>query len=248
MSRKKSTYGWDQCSEKGCVGARTSRGRCLAHLPEEDLEAEVENIRQHHTVDARGVRLDAVLINKLTETMKGSQSRLNGLPYVTARFDQAVFENDVRFMDFAFRTSSSFEAATFQRSGWFIHAVFEGDISFKGTSFKGDADFRVSRFLGNAEFSKSMYGKTARFQGAGFVGSSDFTEARFNTANFSGAIFSGPAEFQTCTFTGDLDFLNATFSDLVTFTQCQFLGKSQFNTCHFDDVAAVVGLDARPFS
>ncbi|MCW7940517.1 hypothetical protein AAW14_00090 [Streptomyces hygroscopicus] len=86
--------------------------------------------------------------------------------------------------------------------------------------------------------------KSARFDGAQFSGASRFDGAQFSgAASFRGAQFSGTAWFSRVQFSGLAGFDKARFSGDATFSGARFSGGARFVEAQFDDDARFFGAE-----
>ena len=196
--------GPDTCTHEGCSGVRVAVDKCLAHLEESQLAGVLSRMERDHTIDARGVRLDGALLERVLAAVRDG-----GRPVLRqAQFDGAVFEDPVWFNDARFEGAASFRAASFA-DAWFERATFDGEASFDVATFRGTAAFNGARFKGTTSF-----GGESGLQGATFMGAAWFRGAKFERdadAWFSGAAFEHSADFEQATFEGQASFADADF-------------------------------------
>jgi uncharacterized protein YjbI with pentapeptide repeats len=194
---------WEPCIHEGCVGVRlASAVWCLAHMAEEDptaFDAELKRIGEEGTVDGRGVRLNAELLERIIDAAPRENHRLvlkaalfEGATFQgAAGFEGATFQGDALFARATFQSGAVFAEATFQStSAWFDEATFEGEAWLDGVTFEGEAVFSGVTFRRKAVFVEASFQGEALFEGATFQGWAGFTGATFQRgAEFAGATF-----------------------------------------------------------
>jgi uncharacterized protein YjbI with pentapeptide repeats len=90
-------------------------------------------------------------------------------------------------------------------------------------------------------FSKATFSGDAKFTGATFSGNAEFGEATFSgDAKFTGATFSDYAVFYKAAFSGEARF-GATFGGYAMFNRATFSGDTRFNGATFGEYAGFNG-------
>ena len=243
---------WDRCGVDGCIGVRP-RGMkgCLAH-DERHLDVALERLRKDGHVDARGVKIDAALLEQILSAAPPEADRP---VFQGALFDHATFTATARFIaTFKGRTGfygatfeglANFAMATFEDDAWFREATFKEEARFGGARFKGDAWFLMARFQGEAAFRAATFEQSARFDEATFEGAAEFRDVTFHPVIFSRATFKDTAGFREVGFNGDAGFERVTFEDTASFgyytvfrreakfNQTMFKGSVWFGTAGF---------------
>ena len=177
-----------------------------------------------------------------------------GTSFGNASFDRASFLGladfantsfqHASFLGTAFSRPAVFDGARFQGDVSFEDAVFHQDASFNEAMFDGVADFNYTRFDSYTNFSGAQFQKEALFSDVDFSGALDYSAAtfaatanffqsRFNTASFSGAVFSGPAQFGLAKFSGLSSFGDACFAGEAGFNLARFSGAAYFSGAEF---------------
>ena len=196
-----------------------------------------------------------------------------GTSFGNASFDRASFLGmadfantslqHASFLGTSFSRPVVFDGTQFQGNVSFEDAEFHQDASFNDAVFDGVADFNYSRFDSYTYFSGAQFHQGALFSDVDFSGALDFSAAafaatanffqsRFNTASFSDAVFSGPAQFGLAKFSGlssfgeavfasDAGFNLARFSDAAYFSGAEFQKDAFFGLIKFQDIASFQG-------
>ncbi len=185
----------------------------------------------------------------------------NGTVFSRADFSDAHFDNS-SFMGAVFNSPASFDNAIFQEDVSFVDSRFVKDASFMGTRFQGNADFNYSifsyytyftgaQFSGNATFSDvtfqgvldaylASFNSSANFFGSDFEGAAGFSDALFiGKAGFGLTRFSGLSSFDNATFEEEANFNLARFLDAAYFSGARFYGKALFGLAKFEDIASM---------
>jgi len=248
---------WATCThDPSCTGAalQLADGACLAHVPPESLRTLLRRMRQDGSLDARGVRFNKDLTDRVLEAFGGRNrtTRLRG-----AAFDGATFEDTVDFLHVTFAGKTSFTGATFNDRAWFgqYTKTFLGEADFSGVTFRGEVNFMEAKFMNTATFERAVFEDRAVFgerpelapylqqgwDGTVFEGDVEFSGAVFQRdALFIGAWFLKDASFRGVTFRGEAEFGGATFatqSDDISFDDTTFQGEATFNGCTFATTA-----------
>jgi hypothetical protein len=249
---------WEPCRHGGCAGVRLrSSDWCFAHAAEQApdaLDAELKRIHAEGRVDLRGVVISKELLSQVLQVMPQEKGRP---VFTAARFDKAIFENDVVFIQQIFYGPARFGGASFQGHAWFSSATFYGETWFGGASFHGSAsfgkanfrwpagfdearfakkaEFDKARFAGEARFGRTQFTADAGFEDAWFAEGASFDRAAFSTnARFDGAEFLGAARFEAAEFTGNAQFMSAQFIGEARFDKARFTGDAQFDMAQFN--------------
>jgi uncharacterized protein YjbI with pentapeptide repeats len=177
-----------------------------------------------------------------------------GTSFGNASFDKASFLGMADFANTSFQHASFlgtsfggaavFDGAQFQGNVSFEDAAFHKDASFNDAVFDGVADFNYSRFDSYTYFSGAQFHQEALFSDVDFSGAldysaatfsaaSNFFQSRFNTASFSDAVFSGPAQFGLAKFSGLSSFGDACFAGEAGFNLARFSGAAYFSGAVF---------------
>jgi uncharacterized protein YjbI with pentapeptide repeats len=225
------------CEQAGCIGIRLPLASiCLAHAGEEETAAALKRIGETGEIEARGVPLTRVLLERiLTAVPRGENEK----PLIKGcRFTRATFTGDVSFADTTFSGNATFDGATFTGGAGFAGATFSFGPGFGKATFGGGAEFGGTTFTGGAEFGGTTFTGGAEFGGATFTGA-EFGGATFTgLTRFYGATFTGGTNFAGATFSFGSGFGKATFSDDVSFLQTTFGGGAEFGGATFTGYAA----------
>jgi hypothetical protein len=101
-----SSVKWATCREDDCLGIRLRTGdRCLAHADSQDRDAELKRFGEEGTLDARGVRISAELLNRILDAGPLHEDRPQPHHLGKVRFDGATFGDHARFDDATFGLS-----------------------------------------------------------------------------------------------------------------------------------------------
>ena len=74
------------CREDGCIGIRLDAGNmCLAHADGRDLDAELKRLGETGTIDARGVTIDTVLLNRILAAAPRGEQEPDRTSFITVR-------------------------------------------------------------------------------------------------------------------------------------------------------------------
>ena len=181
-----------------------------------------------------------------------------GTTFGNASFDKATFQGiaDLSYTSFG---NASFEGTYFHKPVTLEGAVFLDNVSFQDALFQKDANFNYARFAGNADFNYSRFGYYTYFSGAQFLkdarfsdidfsgaldassssfsGEANFFQSEFDTADFSNAVFSGPAQFGLTRFSGLSSFGDAIFAGPASFAMVRFSDAAYFSGAEFRDIA-----------
>jgi uncharacterized protein YjbI with pentapeptide repeats len=129
------------------------------------------------------------------------------------------------FTWFVFPEATNFIATNFMMK-WFGEGA-----NFLGATFTGDISFYEARFRKSVSFWLAKFNKHVNFGGTRFFSDfTSFTGATFSGgANFRGAVFSGFTSFDKAAFSEGADFSGATFSGYADFSRATFSGKTLFS-------------------
>ena len=165
---------WETCAEEGCNGVVVLGDACIAHGWDDDLlDAIARNL------DLRGVPLTRRLLALLLERVPRDEGGRRVLG--AARFEHAVFADDVDFREVVFTKSVSF-----------ANARFEGEADFSEADF-ASACFDVATFARAATFAGASFGP-ATFRDTDFRGAVEMTKVTFNAgADFYRVLFGDTA-------------------------------------------------------
>jgi uncharacterized protein YjbI with pentapeptide repeats len=214
-----------------CEGSRLQGAHCLAHLTRDEFDATVRRLQAGDPLDARGVRIDGTLLEKLLDAL--SEDKHDGVHMPHADFSGAEFPDDVtladatfadaRFTEASFAGSLQFEGAKFTGSVHFERARVSGTTTFQSARFSGNADFVGAAFLGEVNFGYAAFLGTTRFTDAEFSETAWFHRTKFNAVRFDAATFSGQVRFDEASFAGEVRFDKVAFLDLAVFKQTEFV-------------------------
>jgi uncharacterized protein YjbI with pentapeptide repeats len=127
----------------------------------------------------------------------------------------------------------------------FTDAKFSDCVDFSDVLFMEKVDFQYAQFNESTRFMDAIFDKEASFSDATFIKDINFSEAKFKSVAFSGAKFSGDADFQNvdfgekafinnnATFFGIANFSEAKFEDDANFSWAKFLGDGEFSETKF---------------
>ena len=169
-----------------------------------------------------------------------------------ASFLGTSFSRPVVFDGTQFQGNVSFEDAEFRQDASFNDAVFDGVADFNYSRFDSYTYFSGAQFHQGALFSDVDFSGALDFSAAAFAATANFFQSRFNTASFSDAVFSGPAQFGLAKFSGlssfgeavfasDAGFNLARFSDAAYFSGAEFQKDAFFGLIKFQDIASFQG-------
>lgn len=174
----------------------------------------------------------------------------------TANFHATVFEKMADFSYAKFEDTSNFYSTSFLNGAFFSHAEFSEKADFFGARLSNGAEFdfaifsddgavfTAAKFEGGASFKSIPFLDEVDFNAAVFSNHAFFLFSKFGIINFSAAIFSGKADFNTTRFSYQADFhatifldkadFNGTiFSDRVDFSNASFEKSSDFQNCRY---------------
>ncbi len=224
---------WEPCFEEGCRGSKLQPyNACLGHLSASSLAHYLEQCARDHTIDARGVVIDAGLFRRLRQALAGHAS--SGPLLVSARFDEAIFSDDAKFDGAIFQGTASFYKATFQGEAMFDETTFEGDAEFAGATFRSEVSW--------ATFWKARFRRKAWFDGATFHGETKFSKAVVDgDASFYGAAFRRKVNFDDASVRATAIFTEATFHGVADFQGAKIEGETRFERAVFNHHALFDG-------
>ncbi len=164
--------------------------------------------------------------------------------FIGTSFSQPVVFDGAQFRDFV-----SFEDAAFHQDASFNHAVFDGVADFNYSSFDSYTYLTGAQFYKDALFSDVDFSGALDASASLFARKANFFQSRFNTADFSGAVFSGPVQFGLARFSGlasfggaifasEAGFNMARFSDAAYFSEAEFRGPALFGLIKFQDTTS----------
>jgi hypothetical protein len=202
---------WPTCRtpDVDCTGRQLENfERCLAHLPEDDLDAFLTGVRPGTSFDLRGTTLTADLLQRLLAQTVEDPAVANSPRHAgEADFSFCTFPGEAMFADTRFAGKAKF-----------YHAQFEGPAGFHRARFDANAGFTGARFAGPGRFADAQAGGIAQYEGmtafldAHFASSADFLEAQFES----------PAVFDNAQFVGSVDFRRARFGKVAEFVAARF--------------------------
>jgi hypothetical protein len=224
------------CEQADCIGVRLpSASMCLAHVGEEEIAAALKRIGETGEIDARGVPITRVLLERiLTAVPCGA----NKEPLILGcQFDRATFSGEAEFREATFSGDAVFAGVTFSDRAVFAGATFERRPRFDRAIFNGEAMFRAV-FNDSIGLSEAIFNDDAAFGGATFSGDTGFAGVTFNgRAWFSGVTFNDGAWFGGVTFSGDTGFDGTIFNGGVGFDKATFSGNTRFDGATFERLA-----------
>ena len=235
--------GWLTCGEDGCIGIRLSAGsKCLAHADGPDLDAELKRLGRSGTIDARGVKISAALLDRLLAAAPRDPQQPDRPRFTKVQFDAATFQDGAMFRRAAFGHGAGFRGVTFGEQAGFDDTTFGNDARFNDATFGNDARFRRAIFADQARFDGATFGDHAWFHRAAFGERAGFRDATFGgDVRFRGAILGGQARFDGATFGDQANFDGATFGDGVGFGGATFADEARFDGAAFGDQASFRG-------
>src|SRR6266567_2782962 len=246
-----SSVDWTTCSEDECKGIRLhTGGKCLAHADRQDLDAELKQLAEEGTIDARGVTISAELLNRILgaaphDEQQPHRPRLNQVAFDGATFgDRAsfsgtIFGDSIRLDGATFGDRIQFDGVTFGDGAGFEHVTFGDGAWFTGVTFGDGAWFADVTFGDGAWFNRVTFGDLALFSDdATFGDRARFTGVTFGDgALFKDATFGEDAGFEHVTFGEDARFDGATFGDRARFDRVTFGGSVSFDDVKIGDWA-----------
>ncbi|WP_084161575.1 pentapeptide repeat-containing protein [Nocardia sp. BMG51109] len=159
-------------------------------------------------------------------------------------FDGAVFHGPVRFDETVFNDGAKFQEAAFKDDAGFYRVTFNGHARFHWATFNG-AEFYRATFNGHARFDHATFHRGAVFRGATFNGHSGFRNVTFSdAAGFGKTTFSGHAEFDQAAFV-EAQFSEAVFNGPAGFIGARFNGPATFANADFGSERIVFEAPAR---
>ncbi|TDE43013.1 hypothetical protein E1295_26950 [Nonomuraea mesophila] len=206
---------WVTCAHSaGCTGvAVRPAGRCLAHLPPDQLSEALRALRPGRLLDLRGTTVNGDLMSRVIEAAGGRPGR--------ARFDRARFTGDVRLPGVTFTGDVSLDDARFDRLASFFGARFEGNVSMAGARFAREFSFHGVTVRGHVSLDRALMSRDALFSQAVFGRGLSCERARFDGyAAFDGARLCGGAAFRGTRFGRTLSFRKV-------------MGNAGFDAAHF---------------
>jgi uncharacterized protein YjbI with pentapeptide repeats len=240
---------WPRCAvleEHGqCTGIQVGEAdQCLAHLPQDDRDSYLSQLKPGADIDARGTSLDAALLASLLAAVTppregprlGAGTDFRGATFTKAAFFRgATFIEGANFDDVTFTERADFDDVTFVKGANFVGATFAEVANFHGVTFTERAFFRGARFAKVASFSDATFVTGAFFRGATFTEEAFFVGATFvRDAIFSSATFAKVANFSGVTFTEVVYFDAADFDSLESLgpliANSVVLDRASFNT------------------
>jgi Pentapeptide repeats (9 copies) len=230
---------WLTCGEAECIGRRLNAGgRCLAHANDQDLDAELKRLGDEGTIDARGVTISAVLLDRILAAAPRDEQQADRPRFDEVRFDRATFGDQAKFHGASFGDEASFADANFGVWASFADATFGDRARFHGVTFGDKAWFARATFGDQAWFAGATFGDQAYFAGATFGDQAWFAGATFGgRAWFARATFRDRASFDAATFRDRAIFDAATFGDRASFGGATFSGRAWFARATFRDRA-----------
>ncbi|MEU4577392.1 pentapeptide repeat-containing protein [Nonomuraea sp. ATR24] len=192
---------WVTCAHSAaCTGvARPPSGRCLAHLPHEELSAALAALAPGRLLDLRGTTVGGDLLRRVLAAAGDRPGR--------ARLDRARFTGDVRLSGVAFQGDVSLDGARFERLASFFGARFDGNVSLAGAWFARELSFHGVRARGHVSLDRAVMSRDALFSQAVFEHGLSCESARFDGyATFDGARLGEAACFRGARFGRTLSF------------------------------------------
>lgn len=224
---------WTGCSHEGCGGAATAGGdTCLAHAADEVLGQALAEARRSRPLDARGVRVDAALMERIRALAPRDPA---GRPVLrAARFDGATFCDPTPFDGIGFEHDATFDRADFADHVSFQGASFGAQARFAQATFATTADFEATTFGGHAWFAAARFGGDTTFAAASFGGPAWFGGTRFDAdATFEGATFAADASFDDTTFGCHTFFMGADFAGAARLDRSTFAHAARYDDARF---------------
>ena len=215
---------------------------CLAHATSSDLEAELQRLLAGESIDARRVRFDSELIERVLGACPTDaegrkiirNARFDGAVFARADFRGAKFEGVAHFAGAHFQSLARFHGATFEGEARFYRATFDNGAGFESARFGGAGVFRDATFDGEARFQEVVFDKAAVFERVAFDA----------LVSFGNATFSGPAKFGSMRkLNAKAIFTRSHFKDTAEFGQAPFGGEARFTGSRFEGRASFFGAD-----
>ncbi|WP_110554892.1 pentapeptide repeat-containing protein [Actinocorallia populi] len=175
-----------------CGAPVAAGGRCLAHLPNDNLAAYLDGLAPGATIDARNVVFTAALLDQLLDSVTDDGSPRFG----KADFGGAALTQDANFDMAIFTQDANFSKATFSGRADFFGATFSGHADFDRATFTQNAHFGGVTFTQDAHFDRAAFTQDARFSKAAFSQNANFNEATFSKGLFEGSRLLGDAVFR----------------------------------------------------
>jgi hypothetical protein len=168
-------------------------------------------------------------------TCKGTTLH-NAVSFGSVKCGGSAFFQDARFLPEAHVT---FVRASFQDTFECQKAKFEGSSSFNSLRCIGVGHFSEAKFGGNAEFTHARFEGGLSCQGVSFSQGAELVRLECAHVDFRGAVFEGPASFNSakCEGTGyfngakfrsTLDLQFATFGLAVLFGEDELFDEAEF--------------------
>src|SRR6266567_523566 len=131
-----SSVDWTTCSEDECKGIRLhTGGKCLAHADRQDLDAELKQLAEEGTIDARGVTISAELLNRILGAAPHDEQQPHRPRLNQVAFDGVTFGDGAGFEHVTFGDGAWFTGVTFGDGAWFADVTFGDGAWFNRVTF-----------------------------------------------------------------------------------------------------------------
>jgi uncharacterized protein YjbI with pentapeptide repeats len=222
---------WETCGVNSCIGIRSEGAKgCLAH-DEQHREAALQRLSNDGCIDARGVTIDAELLEQILHHAPQEEDRL---VLQDLRFERTTFTSHAGFYTVisedglalprgvTFQGTVRFDGATFEGGAWFPEARFQDEAGFPGVTFQREALFNATLFRARTWFTDATFQLEASFDGA------RFEEPSFAGASFAGVRFQDEARFSGARFESSAWFSGTIFQGMAWFNWAVFKGEAWF--------------------
>lgn len=237
--------------QEECGAVIATGGRCLAHLPENDLAAHLGGLAPEAPIDVRNVVFTAGLLDRLL----GSITNDDGVPQFgeadfrgatfaeAADFRKAVFAKDANFHQSVFDQGANFHGVAFNQNAHFYQVIFGKDANFQEVDFRQNAHFYGTAFKQDVYFYRTVFNRDTRFYGAVFAQNTNFHEAAFNqNADFGRVTFTQSVDFSKAVFNQNVDFSGVAFLEGANFHEVAFNQDAHFSRAVFTEGANFYGV------
>jgi hypothetical protein len=227
-------------AENGCIGIPIPEQLiCLAHANPETRRKYLASVKDHATLDLRGVPIDEQLMSDIHDALPVDEAGLTTIS--NSQFDHARFLGTADFARVRFTGFASFSHTEFLGAGVFFRARFQR-VTFDDATFMS-ANFVQAEFSDWTYFRRNKFGSIDSAKGSGV-----FDKAKFSGDHtfFTGAEFYGLASFLSTTFSSRVMLFDSmNFFHDADFTRAQFLTRSEMTAVR---VASRLTLDNAVFT
>jgi|GEM_PF-3397620 hypothetical protein len=129
----------------------------------------------------------------------------------TTAFTKCIFTQTAGFQSATFANNAFYNEAHFNQACFFQNSFFYREFTFNVVIADGYTDFSSVNFYSNVYCNYAQFHKDLVFNNGNFKGRTEFVGSKFETAEFDGSLFYGPAIFEKSDFAESLSLKDSKF-------------------------------------